>query len=47
MKIMYHMRLLTHEDGYLLVSLSVEDKTESEVNRFLKDSDLYHVQVLN
>lgn len=42
---MYHMRLLTHEDGYLLVSLSVEDKIDPEVNRFLKDSDLYHVQV--
>lgn len=40
------MKLLTHEDnGYLLVSLTLEDKMETEMNRFLKDSELYHVQV--
>jgi hypothetical protein len=39
------MRLLTHEDGYLLVTLSVEDKMDPELNKFVKDAELYHVQV--
>ncbi len=40
------MRLVMEDDaGYVLVTLSLEDKMESEISRFLNDNELFHVQV--
>jgi hypothetical protein len=43
----YHMRLVVNDDmGYLLVSLTLEDKMDSEIARFLNNPNLFHVEVL-